>query len=42
METQVKAQIAECYLCGGYTLGLYVTSDLTYSLQNVISSVKFT
>jgi len=42
METQVKAQTAECYVCGRCTLGLFVTSDLTYSLQIVIGSVKFT
>ena len=42
METQAKAQITERYVCGGYNVELFVTSDLTYSLQIVISPVKFT
>ena len=34
METQAKAQITECYVCGGCTLELFVTSDLTYNFAN--------
>jgi hypothetical protein len=42
MEAPANAQITECYVSGGITVELFVTSRLMYNLQIVISSLQST